>query len=181
MANFFDGNPETDFPGLAAYVKTHTPTQMLTDIRVSSIDPNKLIKIGDLAKIGLQDAGRLHAKALYAEGIRQLQTQPHRIASDTDLTIARCMLITCCLPDAAGEAYGIIEADDAVVPTEPALAVWVAMALFQGQQFEKVHRVLTRLEKIPTKTLAAQLQENGMEMSQVEDMRSYVRSVMGRR
>lgn len=88
MANFFDGNPQTDFERLMAYVRTHTPDQMLADIRASSVDPNDLPGIGDMVRMFLKDQGTTHAKVLYAEGVRQLEAEPQRKAPDVPWLIS---------------------------------------------------------------------------------------------
>ena len=84
MANFFNGDPIRDIQGLKAYIKTNSPTDMLGDIRSSSIDPNDLLCIGDMLKMFANADGRAHAKVVYAEGIGQLDASPHRLAPDVD-------------------------------------------------------------------------------------------------
>ena len=171
MANFFNGNPQTDSEGLMAYVKTHSPTEMLSDVRSSSVDPNDLPGIGDMVKMFLKADGRVHAKVLYAEGIRQLEAAPHRLAPDVNLLFARRNLCACCLPDEPLEAFAVIRQANELVTADPALCLTVAMGLYNQGQLKEASAALSALDQIPIQNLLPKLEAANMSVDLVNQLK----------
>ncbi len=179
MANFFDGTPQTDFQGLMAYVRTHTPNQMLADIRSSSVDPNDLPGIGDMVRMFLKDAGTRHAKVLYAEGIRQLEAEPQRKAPDVNLMFARRNLCACCIPDAPVEAFNVIAEDPTIVAADPALGVVVAMGLVQEGHAKQASQIISVLDQIPLEQVLPKLEEAQMSFDVLKGLKVEIRRHLG--
>ena len=157
MANFFDGNPATDFNGLMTYIKSHTPDQTLAEIRTSKVDPNDLPGLGDMVKMFLKENGYAHARVLYAEGIHQLEESPHLLAPDVNLLFARRNLCALYMPDQAAEALAVVEEDPQLIGADPALALWIAATLAEAGQMQEADWILGGIDQIPQEDLLPKL------------------------
>lgn len=181
MANFFDGAPGRDFEGFLAYVKSHTPSQTLADIRASGIDPNDLPSLGDMARMFLKEEGREHAIVFYTEGIRQLEESPGRLAPDVNLSFARCSLCACYMPDRAAEALTVIEKDPSLVSLAPELTLSIAAKLVEAGQLRGANALLERIDQIPLENLLPKLESAGINFEMVEFLKKRVRQGLGTR
>jgi hypothetical protein len=175
MANFFDGNPATDFNGLIAYIKSHTLDQTLAEIRASKINPNDLPGLGDTAKLFLKEDGYAHARVFYAEGIRQLEAAPHLVAPDVNVLFARRNLCALYMPDQAGDALAVIEEDPQLIGADPALALWIAATLAETGQMQEADWILSAIDQIPQAQLLPKLEEYNFGIDQVNALRASVR------
>jgi hypothetical protein len=181
MPNFFNTpNISGDFNGLDAfseYVKTHAPGQMLSDIRESSVDPNELPALGDLAKMLLGDDGLKHARVLYAEGVRQLEANPGRKASDVSLPDAKWNVVACCLDlrEEYGEAFEAIRIDlSSFVRDYPDMSLLMAMGLWGEGQRKEVGLILGQLDIFDRLELDNKLQEAGLVIETFDKLKLWV-------
>ncbi len=181
MANFFNGSPTTDFQGLIAYVKAHTPEQMLSDIRASSVDPNDLPSIGDTVKMFLNDEGKHHAKVCYGEGIRQLEEEPQRKAPDVNLMFARRNFCACCFPEEPVEAFNVLVDEPEIIVADPVLATGIATGLAQEGYPKQANIIVTALDQIPAQNLLLKFEEGGIEIGILKALRDHLRQQLGGR
>jgi hypothetical protein len=182
MTNFFDtivpGDPNNWFP-LEEYIRTHSPEQMVADIRSSKFDPNYLPDLGDMVKIRLKEKGRAYARLLYAEGIRQLEAAPELLTPDTNLFFAKRNFCACCIPDKPGEAFSVILFTPTLATADPALAALVAACLVEEGQFEDASVLFSAIDKIPLESLLRKLEDAGLSFDVVESSRAKIRMQLG--
>jgi hypothetical protein len=130
MQTFFDApNPYDELPRFVGYHKTHSPAQMLSDIRSSRVKPNDLPCFGDILRVHLSDdikrllpdKGIRHARVLYAGGIilDSLEANPQLVDPDVSLLSAKWSFVACChdLQDELPEAFRTIQSEPTFVRT----------------------------------------------------------------
>jgi hypothetical protein len=184
MTNFFDtivpGDPDNLFP-LKEYIKSHSPEQMVADIRASKFDPNYLPDLGDMVRMLLKEEGRPYAKVLFAEGIRQLEAAPDLLDPSTNLFFAKRNLCACCMPGEPGEAFQVILKTPALVPADPGLVVLVAARLVKEGQFKEANMLLSKIDEIPLDVLLRKLEEVGFNFEMLDSLKARVRMQLGQR
>lgn len=184
MANFFDTlipeDPDNFFP-LTEYIQSHSPAEMLADIRASQFDPNYLPDLGDMVKMFMKEEGRPYAKLLYAEGIRQLEASPDLLAPDTNLFFAKRNFCVCCMPNEPGEAFSVMSKTPELITADPALAAFVAARLVDEGQYQEASRLLSGIDHVPLEELLRKLEEFGISFDMVESLKAKVRVQLGTR
>lgn len=184
MTNFFDtivpGDPDNLFP-LKEYIKSHSPEQMVTDIRASKFDPNYLPDLGDMARMFLKEEGRQYAKFLLAEGIRQLEAAPELLDPGTNLFFAKRNFCACCMPEEPREAFQVILKTPALIPADPGLVVFVAARLVEEGQFKEANMLLSKIDEIPLDVLLGKLEEVGFNFEILDSLKARVRMQLGQR
>jgi hypothetical protein len=184
MANFFDtlipGDPNNFF-SLTEYIQSHSPAQMLADIRASKFDPNYLPDLGDMVKMFLKEEGKPYAKLLYAEGIRQLESAPELLIPDTNLFFAKRNFCVCCMPNEPGEAFSVMSKTPELITADPALATFVAARLVEERRFQEANVLLTRIDQVPLEELLKKLEEFGINFDVIESLRAKIRVQLGSR
>lgn len=180
MSNFFNtpnilGDVET-LTALPEYVKTHTPSQMLTDIEGSTINPNDLPALGDLVKMLMKDDALKHARVLYAEGIRQLEASPVLKAKDVSLTDAKWNVVACCLDlqDEYIEAFRAIRGVQDFVMKYPDMSLLTAMGLWREGHLQEAALILEELDTFDRSDLDNKLQEAGLVIEMFDKLKLWV-------
>jgi hypothetical protein len=184
MFNFFN-NPNIlgDFDALDAfseYVKTHSPSQMLLDIRASTVDPNDLPALGDLVKMLLKDIGVKHARVLYTEGVRQLEANPRLKAEDVNLLEAKWNVVACCLDlrDEYIEAFNAINGIPNFVRDYPDMSLLTAMGLWGEGHRQEAGLILEELDAFVRSygraNLDNKLQEAGLVIEMFDKLKLWV-------
>jgi hypothetical protein len=185
MSNFFDApDPYSELPRLVEYCKTHSPTQMLSDIRSSCVNPNDLPALGDFLRVYLSDEiktslpnkGIRHARVLYAEGISQLEANPRLVAPDVSLLSAKWSFVACChdLQDELAEAFRTIQSEPTFVRTYPDLAFSVAFLLWREGQLQETGAILRALDALPEAYVASKFDEAGLDIAAFEKLKLWV-------
>jgi hypothetical protein len=152
MANFFDNDLGTIFAELSSYIDAHTPERMLTDIRGSRIDPNDLPSLGDQALMFMKQPA--HSKVLYAEGVRQLEAAPQRLAANCNLFAAkRNLCLSCLMCGSAVDAFMVIAGERRLIPADTNLVQGVALALAKKGHSKEASWIEAEIRKCTKRTL----------------------------
>ena len=180
MANLFDSDMATIFNELPEYIASHTPSQMLADVRGSSIDPNDLPSLGDQALMFCKQPA--HSKVLYAEGIRQLEAAPERLAPDCNLLASRRNLcLSCLMLDSAVEAFEVIAKEPQLIAADINLALGVTLALGKIGRSEEANAVLSGVDQIPLPDLLRKLEAAELDLGFVDSVKATIRKASGSR
>jgi len=184
MTNFLDtlvpGDPNNPDP-LKEYIKSHSPEQMVAEMRESLFDPNYLPDLGDLVKVHLKGEGRAYARLLYGEGIRQLEAAPELLAPDTNLFFAKRNFCACCIPDQPLEALNVILETPTLTKADPVLATLVAACLVDEGWFGEARLLFSEIDKIPLESLLRKLEDAGVSFDIVESSKAKMRVQSGTR
>jgi hypothetical protein len=178
VANFFDNDLSTVFHTLGAYTESHAPSEMLADIRGSGIDPNDLPSLGDRALIVYKQYA--HSQVLYAEGIRQLEAEPHLLAPDCNLLFARRNLCSSFLSGGSPvEAFAVIVAEPKLIGADINMVLGVVLALAKTGRPEEANVILSAIDQIPLADLLGKLETAELDLDFVNDVKAQVRKASG--
>jgi hypothetical protein len=178
VANFFDNDVVIMLDNIQPYMESHTPSEMLTDIRGSGINPNELPSLGDQAlQLYKQYA---HSQVLYAEGIRQLEAVPHLLAPDCNLLFARRNLcVSYYMLGSAAEAFSVIAKEPKLIAADVATALLVTRALAQNGRSEEANMIVSAIGQIPLPELLSKLEAAELDFDFVNDVKAEVRKASG--
>ena len=172
MANFFEVDRSRDLAGMKAYIRSHNPQQMMSEIRSAAVDPNDVLDLAEMIKVAFNEQGRLHAKVLYAEVLRE----PDRLQPDVDVMLVRRDLCACSLQDDPIEALAVIRGDSNLIAEYPALCMVVAIGVFQKGRAQEASWILSHLEKLPSAVLIRGFEDTELRLDDVKRLRLAVKA-----
>lgn len=180
MVDIFNDFKAASSDDIADYIGSHTPSQMLADIRASRIDPNELPWLGDQAMMFLKSPA--HARVLYEEGISQLEAAPHRRAPDCDLFKARRNLcLSCLMLGSPLAAFGVLAKEPRLVSADLNLVLGIALALAKAARPEEANAILSLVQQIPFQDLVRKLEQTEWSFDEFESLKASIRKQLGKR
>lgn len=180
MVDIFNDFKAASADDIAEYIGSHTPSQMLADIRASRINPNELPWLGDQALIYLKSPA--HARVLYEEGICQLEAAPQRLEPDCDLLKARRNLCSSCLT--LGDflaAFAVLAHEPRLVSADLNLALGVALGLVKAGRPGEANAILSAVQQIPFQELVRKLEQAEWTCDEFESLKADIRIQLGKR